>query len=135
MYEANKALSYFVTHNWEFKNDNFVKLSSFLRLEDVREFDFIEIFTSDLILGVSFKKFCSFKIINIYLFFKIRYTLMGYRRYLLKEKDESLPMCRKRYERFEIASKVINLIPYLFVFYIIFLKYDIINVIKGQFGI
>lgn len=54
MYEANKALSYFVTHNWEFKNDNFVNLCTYLRLEDVREFDYRDMFTFDLILAVRY---------------------------------------------------------------------------------
>lgn len=53
MYEANKALSYFVTHDWEFKNDNFVDLCRYLKLEDVKDWEYRDMFTFDLLLAVS----------------------------------------------------------------------------------
>ena len=114
MYEANKALSYFVTHNWIIKNDKASKLCSYLRMEDIRAFEFRDCYLYDTILIA-------------------RYNILGYRRYLLKEKDESLPQCRKTYKRFELANNIIKSIPFIIAIYLIFFKYDIINVIKGLF--
>lgn len=115
MYEANKALSYFVTHNWTIKTDNLKKLCSNLNnMEDIRAFDFGDMVQYDTLLV-------------------IRYNILGYRRYLLKEKDDSLPQCRKNYKRIEIANNILKSIPYLILIYLLFFKYDIINLFKGFF--
>lgn len=114
MYEANKALSYFVTHNWNFKNDNFISLCTFMRLEDVREFDFRDVFTFDMVLAA-------------------RHLVLGYRRYLLKEKDESLPRCRLIYRRMEIVNDLLKLIPFVAAFYLCFVKYNILSAMQGLF--
>lgn len=115
MYEANKALSYFVTHNWTIKNDNVWNLCLCLRMEDVRAFEFRDTFLIDFILVA-------------------RYNVLGYRRYLLKEKDESLPQCRRRYKRIVLANNIIKSIPYIAAFYLAFCKYDIIKIVKGYFN-
>ena len=62
MCEGNKAISYFVTNKWIFKNDNFVDLCSFLRPEDWRDFEYRHDFYFDIILAQ-------------------RYTILGYRRF------------------------------------------------------
>lgn len=116
MYEANKALSYFVTHNWVIKNENVWNLCSFLRMEDIRAFEYRDTGNFDTILIA-------------------RYNVIGYRRYLLKEKDESLPKCRQKYRRMVIANNILKSIPYIVAFYLIFFKYEIINVIKNYFDI
>lgn len=116
MYEANKALSYFVTHDWLIKNDKLMELCACLRMEDIRGFEFRDCFFFDSILFA-------------------RYNVLGYRRYLLKEKDESLPQCRKNYRRVEVINNILKSIPYIFAIYLIFFKYDIIHVIKDQFNI
>lgn len=108
MYEANKALSYFVTHNWHFRNENFLNLSSRLQPEDVREFEFSNCFYYDMV-------------------YTVRYFLLGYRRYLLLETDETLQQCRRNYRRIEIASYFVNLIPYIIAFYLSAFKYDVIS--------
>lgn len=108
MFEANKALSYFVTHNWDFKNDNFTKLCTYLRDEDIRDFDYRGDFTFD----------------QIYL---LRVSLMGYRRYLLKEKDESLKRERRRYGCQEIVFRVIKYIIYASAFYYCFIYMDLLK--------
>lgn len=115
IYEANKALSYFVTNDWDFKNDNTANICRFLRLEDIKDFDFRSVFTYDVILAA-------------------RNIVMGYRRFLMKEKDESLPQSRKMYQRQLIAVNIIRLLIYLTAFYFIFVKYDIIKIIQQLIG-
>lgn len=58
MYEANKALSYFVTNNWDFKNEKFLNLNHFLKAEDVRGFSYSHTLHWDIIYYVS-KNFTS----------------------------------------------------------------------------
>jgi fatty acyl-CoA reductase len=115
MYEANKALSYFVTHNWDFKNKNFFKLCTYLRNEDSKSFDYRFIRKYDVILFA-------------------RQTVMGFRRYLLKEKDDTLPRARKMYRRLKLADDMLTIIPYIVTFYIIFIKYDFLQVAISHFG-
>lgn len=112
MFEANKALSYFVVNNWNFKNDRFLALSSFLRLEDIKEFESRQDFYWDKIL-------C------------IRMFVFGFRRYLLKEKDETIEKCQKRYRRLTIVNFVLQSILYLTAFYVIFFKYDLVRYLKA----
>lgn len=114
MYEANKALSYFVTHNWEFKNDNCYNLCSYLRLEDLKEFEYRDGFTYDVVLS-------------------IRTLVLGFRRYLLKEKDETLPKSREMFKRMEIATDVFRYIFYMFAIYLTFFHYNVIKTVKGFF--
>lgn len=108
MYEANRALSYFVTHNWDFKNKNFFKLCSFLRAEDLRDFEFRHDFNYDQVLN-------------------IRYQLLGFRRFLMKEKDETIPKSRIRYERLELIKNTLIATFYLIGFYYVFIKNDFMN--------
>lgn len=79
MYEANKALAYFVTHNWNFKNENFLNLENYLRNEDLRNFMFIQFFYHDVL-------------------FFVRKAVYGFRRYLMNLKDEDLEKDRKFYK-------------------------------------
>lgn len=116
MYEANKAVSYFVTNSFDFKNENFMNLTEVLRCEDLREFDFKEGFQYDIILF-------------------IRYNILGYRRFLMKENDESLPQCRKTYKRMMILNNFIKSLPCLVAIYFVFFKFDLIKVLKDSFDI
>ena len=113
MCEGKKAISYFVNNKWIFKNDNFVDLCSFLRSEDLREFEYRHDFHFDLILAQ-------------------RYTILGYRRFLMKQKDETLVESRKKYDRFVVLSKVLHYMFYIFVFYMIFIHYDLDGYLKKQ---
>lgn len=114
MYEANKALSYFVTHNWDFKNKNFFKLCSYLRNGDSKNFDYRFIKSHDVLLNV-------------------RQSIMGYRRYLLKEKDETLPKARQMYNRLKLVDDVMSFIPYIVASYIAFVKYDLLRIVNSYF--
>lgn len=116
MYEANEALSYFVTHNWDFKNDNFINLSSLLRSEDHKDFDFRDLFTWDLtLLG--------------------RNTMLGQRRHILKEKDESLPKCRQKFLLIEKINQAIKLIPLMVFLYYVLFKFNLIENVKEYFDL
>lgn len=115
MYEANKALAYFVTNDWTFENDNTIQLCRFLRTEDTKDFDYRGNFTFDVILTA-------------------RNVILGYRRYLLKEDDASLPQSRKTYRRLQLAVNIARYIFYSFAFYLIFLKYDVIHVAQRYFA-
>lgn len=108
IHEANKALSYFVTNNWDFKNDNMTSLTSFLRLEDYKDFETRSFVFLDKV-------------------FAIRFFTLGFRRYLLKEKDETLDRCKVRYARMKIANQAMKFIFYSFCFYLIFYKFQMIK--------
>lgn len=116
MYEANQALTYFVTNNWDFKNDNLMNLSSILREEDVRDFDFQDAFHFDIVL-------------------LIRYIVLGFRRFLMKEKDETLPKCRKTYKRLVILNNFVKTILYLVAFYFLFTGFNLFNLVKDYFDL
>lgn len=106
IYEANKAASYFVTNSWDFKNDNFYNLCSFLRLEDSKAFDYRDDFNFDKVLF-------------------LRYLVLGYRRYLLLEKDETIPKCQEKYQQIKMVSTFLNLLPYFLGFFLLITKLDI----------
>lgn len=104
MYEANKALSYFVTHNWNFKNENFIDLGYYLKSEDRVHFDFHHFFTYDVILF-------------------IRSTLYGFRKFLMNLKDEDLEKDRKFFINLEFYSNIFKLTFLLIVLYVLYSKF------------
>lgn len=106
IYEANKATSFFVTNSWDFKNDNFYNLCSFLRLEDSKAFDYRADFNFDKVLFM-------------------RYLVLGYRRYLLMEKDETIPKCQQKYQRIKMVSSVLQSFPYLLGIFLLLSKLDV----------
>jgi hypothetical protein len=114
IYEANKALSYFVTNNWNFQNENFYELCSLLRLEDIREFEFRHAFKTDII-------------------FSIRSYTLGYRRYLMKEKDETLKACQKKYQNLSNLNRLFKALLFMIVFGFIWYKYDAMKLLKASF--
>jgi hypothetical protein len=101
MFEANKALSYFVTHNWIFQNDKTFSLSYDLRSEDIRSFGFDDDHLTDVT-------------------YLIRNALMGFRRFLMKEKDEDLENDRKKFQR---ISRIGKCLKYFFIFIILWILY------------
>jgi hypothetical protein len=111
MYEANKALSYFVTHNWDFKNDNFLKLCSYLRPEDYKAFEYRHLFNFDCILFA-------------------RLTVYGFRKFLCNENDDSLEEDRKFAIRCDRVIKSIQYLFYAAVAYVLLVKYDILKFLR-----
>lgn len=104
MYEANKALSYFVTHNWNFKNENFINLSHFLKYEDKGTFEYHHFFVYDVILY-------------------IRSTVYGFRKYLMKLKDEDLENDRKFVKNLTLFTNVFKLLFIFLVLFVLYVKY------------
>lgn len=111
MYEANKALSYFVTHNWEFGNENFLSLCTYLNPQDLRAFDFRSFFTAD--------------IINF-----TRYTVYGFRRFLMNLKDEDLEKDRKMFKKLKFSWTTVKFFIYTWLFYFIFVKHNVTQYLK-----
>lgn len=87
--EATVAISFFNLYSWQFKNRNFVELSSYLKHEDLEGFDFRNDYKIDFILTC-------------------RYLCWGIRRFVLEEKDEDLPKARKQFQRFALLDRVVR---------------------------
>ena len=49
----------------------------------------------------------------------------GARRYLMKEPDDSLPACRRKIFRIMIVDRFMRVILFSFIFYKIFMKYNL----------
>lgn len=105
IYQANLALQYFVLNNWHFKNQNFISLSSDLKLKDMKAFNFYDFLEFDLILY-------------------FRYAVLGGRRYLLKEKDKNLPRARRNYRRMKFLDYFVKALIFGSIFYFVFIKHD-----------
>ncbi|XP_070495680.1 putative fatty acyl-CoA reductase CG5065 [Chironomus tepperi] len=110
IFDANNALTYFTTHNFDFQNENFLKLSSYLRPEDYKAFEF----TSQL----------KYSLITY-----SRFAIYGFRRYLLNFKDEDLEKDRKREEKRRLVTNIFKFLVYSVLFYIIIFKTDILSYI------
>jgi hypothetical protein len=55
VFEANRAIRYFLTHNWDIKNEKMFRLSDILRPEDEKQFTFKEMLREDIIYYVRLK--------------------------------------------------------------------------------
>lgn len=113
---ANCALEYFILNNWEFKNKNFMALCSSIRDEDNKAF--------------YYRDFTEF---DITLYFTN--CILGARRYLLHEKDENLPKARLQFQRLKLLDKTVKFALISIVFYIVFVKFDAVDVTKQFFEI
>jgi Male sterility protein len=100
MYEANKALSYFVTHNWHFKNDNFINLNSSIKCEDWQSFEFQSFLCLDVIL-------------------LLRKMIYGFRKFLLNLKDEDLERDRITMKRIKQGLFIFEMFFFCFIGYIL----------------
>lgn len=108
MFEANKALTYFTTHNFDFQNENFQKLSSYLRPEDFKAFENTGHYRCSLI---SYSRF----------------ALYGFRRYLLNFKDDTLEKDRRRAQKLTIFTAIFKYLLYFILFYYIIFRTDILS--------
>lgn len=59
-----------------------------------------------------------------------RHAVMGGRKYLLGEKDERLPMAKRKFRRMKALDRIVKALAYSFVFFIFFIKYDIFGISK-----
>ncbi|XP_070495781.1 putative fatty acyl-CoA reductase CG5065 [Chironomus tepperi] len=111
MFEANKALTYFTTHNFDFQNENFLKLSSYLRPEDYKAFEIASYRNYSIIT------YC-------------RFAIYGFRRYLLNVKDEDLEKDRQRERKIRLATSVFKYLVYFALFYIVIFKTNILSYLR-----
>jgi alcohol-forming fatty acyl-CoA reductase len=113
IYEANKAVSTFLTNEWTFKNDNFWNLNKFIRIEDTKQFNFMSAQTFDIFLIA-------------------RNGVLGLRRYVLNEKDEDLPRARVFYKRMKLMDQVVKKISYVILFYLLFIANDYQKILRDN---
>ncbi|KAL7015904.1 hypothetical protein ACKWTF_016727 [Chironomus riparius] len=99
-FEASKAIKYFTTHNWTFKDENFDSFSAILKEDDVRAFDI--------------RKYETYSPILI-----SRTLTYGIRKYLLKLKDEDLEKDRKNFKIMKIISFIIKILIFIGIIYFI----------------
>lgn len=111
IYEANLALHYFILNNWYFQNENFMALCNSLKREDLKAFNFHDFLEYDLVLY-------------------FRHAVLGGRRYLLGEKDERIPLAKRKYRVMKLIDRTVKSIFYGFLFFMIFIKYDIFGISK-----
>lgn len=108
VYIANMALEYFILNNWDFKNDNFIRLASEIQPGDNKSFyyrDFVEF--------------------DVTLYF--RNSILGARRYLLKQKDENIPRALVRQSRLRVLDVFCKLTFVVGLLYVIFIKFDLLG--------
>ncbi|XP_001664118.2 putative fatty acyl-CoA reductase CG5065 [Aedes aegypti] len=89
IFHAQNSLMYFTTHDWVFDTDNFRSLS-----KDLGEMDKIHFNIAYITQGLL--EYCSL-------------CMLGGRRYLFKESDDSIMVAFKRLKRFELADKLLKL--------------------------
>lgn len=111
IYTANQALHHFILNNWHFENKNFINLSNDLKATDLKAFYINDFLEYDLILY-------------------FRYAVLGARRYLLHEKDDTLPNARKHYLRMKLLDSFLKVIFIGLILYIILVKYDMLMLSK-----
>ncbi|CAH2211076.1 jg12316, partial [Pararge aegeria aegeria] len=92
IYNANCAIAYYLTQQWTFSNKNYLSLRSKIKAEDFKHFYYV---------------MENVDILNDY----IKNCVIGARRYLLKEEDDTLPKARVHYRRINILA---NLVKYVF---------------------
>lgn len=109
------ALKYFVLNDWVFKNANFIELTRKVKLEDMKAFDYEKCFHQDIILY-------------------FRHAMIGVKRYLLGDKDENIPKNRVTYQRLKLLDRIVTRLPYAAAFYYVFVKHDIVAVLKSFFN-
>lgn len=84
-------------------------LSSHLKLQDLKAFNFLDFLEYDLVLY-------------------FRHAILGSKKYLLGESEENLPAAKKKYRMMKVLDTIVKTFAYCFVFYMIFIKYDIFGI-------
>lgn len=97
IFHAQNSLMYFTTHDWVFDTDNFRSLS-----KDLGETDKIHFNIAYITQGLL--EYCSL-------------CLLGCRRYLFKESDDSIMIAFKRLQLFELADWLLKLSMFMGVAY------------------
>jgi hypothetical protein len=86
-------------------------LCNSLKIQDLKAFNFHDFLEFDLVLY-------------------FRHAVLGGRRYLLGEKDERLPMAKRKYRVMKALDTFVKGMFYSFLFFMIFIKYDVFGISK-----
>ncbi|XP_030757393.1 fatty acyl-CoA reductase wat-like [Sitophilus oryzae] len=111
IYIANVALHYFTSQEWSFKNDKSISLEENLTPEDRKVFNF-------------------HRDADPYEYFKN--ALLGSKEYLLKEDNSNIPKAKAHMRRLYVLSIFADVLWYLSLFYIVFIKYDLFHVVCNK---
>jgi fatty acyl-CoA reductase len=112
IYEANLALQYFVMNDWKFKNKNFIELNNVLRSDDLKAFGYEDCFTFDVIY---FMTIC----------------ISGVKKYLLLDDEKNENFARLKFKILKVISSIIKSMFYVLAFYTIFIKFNVIELIRN----
>lgn len=99
IFHAQNSLMYFSSHDWIFDTDNFRNLA-----KDLCELDKIHFNISYITQGLL--EYCSL-------------CMLGGRRYLFKESDDSIMIAFKRLKRFELADRLLKLALFVGLAYVL----------------
>ncbi|KAG4068331.1 hypothetical protein HA402_007851 [Bradysia odoriphaga] len=113
IYGANLALQHFIRTHWVFENDCFLKLHNDIKPCDIKSFRYDNFITVDV---REYFMDC----------------MLGARRYLLHEKDENLPKARLNYKRMDLLDKVVKLVFYIGIIYLVLLKAGVLALVFGE---
>ncbi|XP_077284073.1 putative fatty acyl-CoA reductase CG5065 [Arctopsyche grandis] len=114
VYVASNALLYYIINEWLFKNDRFLSLRSSLCSQDYKEFNY------------------ALEEIDTHEFFKN--SVIGARRYLLKESDDTIPQARIHYNRMYYLDRTIKAIFWICVAWFLYSSVFVRNCISELFG-
>lgn len=82
-----------------------------LKIQDLKAFNFHDFLEFDLVLY-------------------FRHAVLGGRRYLLGEKDERIPIAKKKYRLMKLLDGLMKTFVYGFLYFMIFIKYDVFGITK-----
>ncbi|XP_065078009.1 fatty acyl-CoA reductase wat-like [Ochlerotatus camptorhynchus] len=99
IFHAQNSLMYFTSHDWVFDTDNFRNLA-----KDLCELDKIHFNIAYITQGLL--EYCSL-------------CMLGGRRYLFKESDDSIRVAFKRLKRFEMADRLLKLALFVGLAYVL----------------
>lgn len=101
-------------NEWAFKNDNFIGLCEILKAEDYKAFNYEDCFTFDVI---HFMKIC----------------ILGSKKYLLNDDDKNENFTRFKFKILKGVHTVLCSLFYFMIFYIVFIKFKGLQIVKDFF--
>jgi len=112
IYIANLALQYYITNQWLFKNEQLVSLRESIIQSDKEAFSY------------------DFEVEDVFVFFKN--CLIGARRYLLNEPDDTIPDAKAHFKRMSVLDNVLKILFWGLIFYWLFNSQLTENVFRGS---
>lgn len=111
MFYAQNSLMYFTTHDWVFDTDNFRSLA-----KDLCELDKVPFSIAYITEGLlEYGSLC----------------MLGGRRYLFKESDDSIKIAFRRFKMFELADRLLKLALFVGLAYVM-RSYLLVNWLRRE---